>query len=127
MWPSENDDDHDNINKPVQLSIVSHFPYAVHFLQLFPPRLIITPRERDTEQVFLTMRDNGSPVSRSRKISHTFFNLGGCVDRGGYRSQDTRYFYSNNWVAIVDVEGRGGDMSPDSHYPPQTNVSLINC
>ena len=55
MWRSDNSDDHDNINKPVQLLITSHVPDVIKFLQVI-----------SLKSLFM-MRGNGSLGYRSRK------------------------------------------------------------
>ena len=60
VWSSNSSDYHDNSNEPVQISIASHFPDAVNFLQVIP----MNP--------FFVMRDNGSLGYWSRKISHSY-------------------------------------------------------
>ena len=47
--------------------------------------------------------------------------------RGGYRSQDTRHYYSSNHGARVDVDGRGGCRYHTSHSLPINHTTVVYC
>ena len=69
MWRSDNSNDHDNSNEPVQFYIAYHFPDAIKFPQV----ISLNP-------IFL-VGGNVSLRSRSRKISHYSSHLRNDVNK----------------------------------------------
>ena len=60
VWRSDNSDDHDNINRPVQISNVSQYLDAIKLPQVIYLKLFITPRDKDTDKVLSMIRGNES-------------------------------------------------------------------
>ena len=71
MWRSDNSNEHDNRDKPVSASIANHLPDSIQIPQYINPKPFITLRERDADQVLLTMRGDGILESWSHKTIHS--------------------------------------------------------
>ena len=71
VWRSDNTNDYDNRNGPVQLSNVSHFLDVIKLLQLISLNPFITPRYRDAEKFLSVMKVNGSLGYRYHNTSHS--------------------------------------------------------
>ena len=114
----DNSDNHDNRNKPIQLSSASHLPDDVNFPQVISPKPLITPRERDVEKVLFTIRGNGNLGYWSHKTIHY----------SSYRRNDDGESYGEGFIeASLGEESRGNRSFKTSHCSSRNHGGHESC
>ena len=121
MWRSDNSNEHDNINKPVQIYIASQLPKTVKLPQVVSLKPFVTRRKQDMEQVLFVVRGNGSLGYCSRKTSHYYYghcnnddesyeeeviDVSSGEESHGHRSLDTSHSSSSNHICCEISEHR---------------------
>ena len=148
----KNINNHNKSNRPIKLSIESHFPNAAKFPHVIYQKTFITPRERDADKLLITMRGNEILGSCYCNTSH--FPLRRCNEDGkiseeevleiylgeessGHRSLETIHWYSSNCECqghrSQDTShsnsrnhgGRGCRSSMTSHYASSNHGGFV--